>query len=99
MPAKPGRHNRAMLPFLTEVLPSLYGILQSRVIFGQGCIGKLPEEIGQLGASRALVLSTPQQRELAMDIAARLGSRAAGVFDRAGMHVPVGNARHAPAAA
>ncbi len=84
-----------MLPLLTDILPSLYGMLQSRVIFGVGSIEKLPAEFEQLGASRALVLSTPQQRELAMDVAARLGSRAAGVFDRAVMHVPVEVARAA----
>jgi maleylacetate reductase len=82
-------NNTAMLPLLTDILPSLYGMLQSRVIFGVGSIEKLPAEFEQLGASRALVVSTPQQRELAMDVAARLGSRAAGVFDRAVMHVPV----------
>ena len=71
------------------MLSFVYDILPSRVIFGVGCIEKLPEEIERLGASRALVLSTPQQRELAIEISARLGSRAAGVFDRAVMHVPI----------
>ena len=36
-----------------------------------------------------MVLSTPQQRDIALEIAAKLGSRAAGVFDRAVMHVPI----------
>ena len=48
-----------MLPLLTDILPSLYGMLQSRVIFGVGSIEKLPEEFERLGASKALVLSTP----------------------------------------
>jgi maleylacetate reductase len=78
---------------LIDILPSLYGILQSRVIFGVGCVAKLPEEIERLGASRALVLSTPQQRDVALEIAERLGSgpssKFAGLFDRAAMHVPV----------
>jgi maleylacetate reductase len=59
------------------------------VIFSVGCIEKLPEEMERLGASKALVLSTPQQRALATEIAARLGSRAVGLFDRAVMHVPI----------
>ena len=33
------------------------------MIFGVGCLDRLPEEIDRLGASRALVLSTPEQRE------------------------------------
>jgi maleylacetate reductase len=45
-----------MLSFIYEMLPS-------RVIFGAGCLDKLPEEIDRLGATRALVLSTPEQRE------------------------------------
>src|ERR1035438_4049436 len=72
-----------------EMLSFIYDILPSRVIFGVGCLEKLPEEIERLGASRALVLSTPQQRDLAQEIAANLGARAAGIFDRAVMHVPI----------
>lgn len=71
-----------MLSFVYEALPS-------RVIFGAGCLDKLPPEIERLGASKALVLSTPQQRQTAAEIAAQLGSRAAGLFDRAVMHVPI----------
>jgi alcohol dehydrogenase class IV len=71
------------------MLSFVYDALPSRVIFGVGCIEKLPEEIERLGASRALVLSTPQQGELGAEIAARLGSHAAGLFDRAVMHVPI----------
>jgi alcohol dehydrogenase class IV len=77
-----------MLSFFYEILPS-------RVIFGLGCVDQLPEEIERLGATRALVLSTPEQRELGADIAARLGSRAAGVFDHAVMHVPLETAQAA----
>src|ERR1700733_4330113 len=71
------------------MLSFVYDALPSRVIFSVGCLAKLPEEIERLGASRALVLSTPQQREVALEIAERLGSCAAGLFDRAVMHVPI----------
>jgi maleylacetate reductase len=71
------------------MLAFTYDALPSRVIFGVGCLDKLPEEIQRLGASKALVLSTPQQRQLATEIAAGLGSQAAGLFDRAAMHVPI----------
>jgi maleylacetate reductase len=41
------------------------------------------------------VLSTPEQRASAERIADMLGARAAGVFDRAVMHVPIETAREA----
>ena len=34
----------------------------SRVVFGVGALDQLGEEIERLGAKRALVLSTPEQR-------------------------------------
>src|ERR1700693_2674160 len=71
------------------MLSFVYDILPSRVIFGVGCLDKLPEEIERLGATRALVLSTPEQREQGAEMVRRLGSRAAGLFDRAVMHVPI----------
>lgn len=73
----------------------VYDILPSRVIFGVGSLDRLPEEIERLGAKRALVLSTPEQREQGVDLVTRLGHRAAGVFDRAVMHVPIETAQAA----
>jgi len=70
-----------MLPFVYEALPS-------RVVFGVGSLQKLPEEIDKLGATRALVLCTPEQRAIGADIVVMLGVRSAGVFDGAVMHVP-----------
>jgi len=71
-----------MLSFVHEALPA-------RVVFGAGSLRKLPEEIDKLGAARALVLCTPEQRAMAADIVLMLGARSAGVFDGAVMHVPV----------
>jgi maleylacetate reductase len=71
------------------MLSFVYDILPSRVVFGVGSVDKLPDEIERLGAHRALVLSTPEQRKEAQQIAGRLGSRAAGLFDKAVMHVPI----------
>jgi maleylacetate reductase len=71
------------------MLSFIYDVLPSRVVFGVGSLDKLPEEIERLGAHRALVLSTPEQRKEAQQIAERLGSRAAGLFDKAVMHVPI----------
>jgi len=66
-----------------------------RVVFGAGSLAHLAREIDALGARRALVLSTPEQRASAEHIAALLGERAAGIFDRAVMHVPIESAREA----
>ena len=77
-----------MLRFTYEALPA-------RVIFGAGCLDRLPAEIQRLGASRALVLSTPEQRDQAQAVAARIGARAAGIFDQAAMHVPIATAQAA----
>jgi len=77
-----------MLRFTYEALPA-------RVIFGAGCLDRLPAEIQRLGASRALVLSTPEQRDQAQAVAARIGARAAGIFDQAVMHVPIATAQAA----
>ena len=66
-----------------------------RVVFGAGSLAQLPDEIERLGAKRALVLATPEQRGSAEQVASMLGARAAGVFARAVMHVPIETAREA----
>src|SRR5579864_682438 len=77
--------------------PFVYNGLPSRVVFGAGSLAQLGREIELLGATRALVLSTPQQRAQAEALAGQLGERAAGVFAEAVMHVPVETARQARA--
>ncbi len=66
-----------------------YNSLPSRVVFGAGTLGQLASEIDRLGSGKALVLCTPGQRALAERVLGLLGPRAAGVFDRALMHVPI----------
>jgi len=66
-----------------------------RVVFGQGTLSQLGEELDRLGAARVLILSTAGQRPQAENIAARLGNRAVGIFDKAVMHVPIETAREA----
>jgi maleylacetate reductase len=85
---QPDSNQVAMLSFTFQILPS-------RVIFGAGCLEKLPEEIQRLDASKALVLSTPEQRQSGLEIVGRLGARAAGLFDRAVIHVPIDVAKAA----
>ena len=73
--------------------------LPGRVVFGAGALEHLPREMELLGASRALVLSTPEQKAQVEDVARRLGGRCAGIFARAVMHVPIETAREARAEA
>jgi len=75
--------------------PFVYNAYAARVVFGSGSLQHLEREIDVLGYRRALVLSTPGQRASAEKVASVLGSRAAGVFDQAAMHVPIENAREA----
>jgi maleylacetate reductase len=75
--------------------PFIHTSQAQRVVFGDGALARLAQEIDVLGATRALVLSTPQQRADAERVADMLGARAAGVFDGAVMHVPIETAREA----
>jgi maleylacetate reductase len=77
-----------MRSFVFEAMPA-------RVVFAANAIEHLPREIEQLGARRALVLSTPQQEALATDISKSLGQRSVGVYPHAAMHVPIEVARKA----
>jgi alcohol dehydrogenase class IV len=72
-----------------------YQAAPTRVVFGAGALRSLAEEIDRLGARRALVLSTPEQAASADHVARLLGDRAAGIFARAAMHVPIETARAA----
>ena len=67
----------------------VYNGLPARVVFGAGALARLPEELARLGAKRALVLSTREQKASAGEVAAALGAQCAGTYDRAAMHVPV----------
>ncbi|MFL9925610.1 maleylacetate reductase [Herbaspirillum lusitanum] len=67
----------------------------SRVIFGRGSLNSIEQEVERLGAGRALVLCTPDRRELAEPVAALLGKRCAGIYAGAIMHVPIESARAA----
>jgi maleylacetate reductase len=71
------------------MLNFVYDILPSRVVFGAGSLHQLASEVERLGSTKALILSTPDQRETGLEIAKRLGPKAAGLFDKAAMHVPM----------
>lgn len=51
-----------------------------RVIFGQGRITSLADEVRRLDAKRVLALSTPQRADLAERAASLIGDRSAGIY-------------------
>jgi alcohol dehydrogenase class IV len=76
-----------------------YVSLPSRVVFGAGMVSRLPAEVEKLGATRALVLSTPGRAAEAQRLTASLGERYAGLYDKAVRHVPIEVAEDARRAA
>jgi maleylacetate reductase len=77
----------------------VYTASPSRIVFGTDSVDQLPDEIERLGAKRAIVMCTPNQRDQAQAIAERLQGRVAAIFDEAAMHVPIEVARKARALA
>jgi maleylacetate reductase len=75
--------------------PFVYDEPAHRVIFGIGSLDRLADEVKRFGATRVLVLSTPEQQATAEDASARLGPVSAGVYAKAVMHVPIETARAA----
>lgn len=69
--------------------PFTYTADPVRVIFGRGTLSRVGDEIRRLGKSRALVLTTPQQKAEGASLAGQLGPLAAAVFAEATMHTPV----------
>lgn len=60
-----------------------------KVRFGAGSRAEVANEIRELGCKKAMVLSTPQQSEDAMQMAEVIGDLAGGVYTKAAMHTPV----------
>src|SRR6267142_929217 len=67
----------------------VYNGLPTRVVFGSGTSARAGEEARRIGVKRPLVLSTPEQKNEAQALAAKLGMDVAGVFSGAKMHTPV----------
>lgn len=60
-----------------------------RVVFGHGVLGQLPPLVEELGARAVIVLSTPEQVQLAERVKDILGPTAACLFSEATMHTPL----------
>lgn len=61
----------------------------SRIVFGVGRSAEVGQEMARADVRRALVLSTPQQADMAKAAAEALGASAVGVYTGAAMHTPV----------
>ncbi|RDK08654.1 maleylacetate reductase [Cupriavidus lacunae] len=77
----------------------VYEAHASRVVFGTGASNQVAAEVEKLGAGRAIVLCTPNQKAEATRISDLLGPLSAGIYAGAIMHVPVEAAREAVARA
>lgn len=67
----------------------------SRVVFASGAVDEAGAEAERAGLERVLVVSSASTRDTGSRIATALGSRFAGRFDDAVMHVPADVARRA----
>lgn len=67
----------------------LYNAAPCRVVFGDGSLNKLADEVEALGLKRVMVLTTPHQAGQGQDVADLLGSRCVVQFNDATMHTPV----------
>jgi maleylacetate reductase len=65
-----------------------YRSLPYNVLFHEGALARLPEEVRRVG-SKALVLCTREQRSTGQQAVEALGEIAIGLFDQAEMHVPI----------
>jgi alcohol dehydrogenase class IV len=67
-----------------------YTPLPGRVVFGQGTLARIADEVSRLGCSRAFVLSDPHHaKTAARKVLELLGDRAVGLSTDAAMHTPV----------
>ncbi len=66
----------------------IYNSFPGRVIFGSGTLVRVRDELEQLGATKALILSTLEQTREAELLRDRIGDKAVGIFNGARMHTP-----------
>jgi diphthamide biosynthesis protein 2 len=65
----------------------IYNVAPSRVVFGQGKIQTLPDELARQGLKTPLILTTPQQIQHGEKVKAILGG-VGNLFTEATMHTP-----------
>ena len=71
--------------------PFEYSANPGRIVFGQGKVKQLPEEVKRLNKSKPLLLSTPQQADQVKALEPILENasiKPAGLYQNATMHTP-----------
>jgi maleylacetate reductase len=68
----------------------VYNAHPARILFGAGRLADLGQEIERLGAHRAFIITTPQQRGAGVALQAALHPIPTEIFDGATMHTPSG---------
>lgn len=71
----------------------VYNVIPSRILFENGAVASVADEVAFLGGKRALVVSTPGRSPLAASIAEKIGDRCVGIMDEAISQVPIELAR------
>ena len=71
------------------VKPFSYTASPARIVFGQGTIGEIADEVRRLDRSRVMVLASRRLDAVAAAVTGSLGDMAAVRFDGAVMHTPV----------
>ncbi|OWW21178.1 maleylacetate reductase [Noviherbaspirillum denitrificans] len=66
-----------------------------RIVFAEGALARLPDELARLGPGNALLIATPRRNLVVEQVRDALGSRFSGVFPHAAMHVPAETVRAA----
>ncbi len=74
---------------MDQTLDFVFTSSPARIVFGVGSVTRLADELRAAGCRRAVILSTPFQRDAAVALATQLGDLAAGIFAEAAMHTPV----------
>ncbi len=77
----------------------VYNATPSRIVFAEGSIDGVADEVVRLGARRALVVTTPGRSGLGDRVASLLGDRCAGLWPEAISQVPIELARRGRQAA
>ncbi|MFW7354926.1 MAG: maleylacetate reductase [Brucella sp.] len=67
----------------------VYVSAPSRIVFGEGVVATLSDEVKRLGCNRPLLLSTPAQAASAESLLTHLGEMCVGIFPDATMHTPI----------
>lgn len=67
----------------------IFEIAKLRVLFGPGRRAELAQELDVAGFKHALIITDPSQMPVAQSLAAQIGARCAGVYDKVAQHVPV----------